>query len=60
LDDPSRPIWKARRNDDESIIVVKFTCNYNVKAHIICVEKGYAPKLLHFSDDNETKKLGGI
>ncbi|CAB5382413.1 unnamed protein product [Rhizophagus irregularis] len=59
LDDHSRPIWKAMRDDNNKMIVVKFALKYNAKAHIICAEKNYAPELLYYSDEEEAKRLGG-
>jgi len=62
-DDCTRTIWKAKTTDTDTeciMIVVKFVSRYNVKAHQICADNGYAPNLLYCSDDNEAKKLGGL
>ena len=57
-DDHTRTIWKAC-TDEKKIIVVKFTTEYNVEAHRICCEQGYAPRLIYSSTDNEIQALGG-
>src|SRR6266496_2144928 len=50
-DDYTRTIWKAKTTNTECImIVVKFVYRYNVKAHKICADSGYAPSLLYCSD----------
>ncbi|GBC01176.1 hypothetical protein RclHR1_00410003 [Rhizophagus clarus] len=54
LDDYTRTIWKAK-TDDGHMIVVKFVSRYNALAHKLCENGGYAPKLLHCSDNNEIR-----
>ncbi|KAF8273606.1 hypothetical protein EI94DRAFT_1160665 [Lactarius quietus] len=41
--------FKARREKDEALLVVKFTSIYNERAHSLLAELGYAPKLYHIS-----------
>ncbi|CAG8796520.1 27507_t:CDS:2, partial [Dentiscutata erythropus] len=59
-DDHTRTIWKAKTTNTENNydIVVKFVKNYNITAHSICSERGYAPKLLYQSSKNEFLALG--
>ncbi|CAI2177060.1 16235_t:CDS:2 [Funneliformis geosporum] len=56
--DHTRTIWKAS-TDNNKMIVVKFVTEYNRNAHDICHSKGYAPKLLYCSANNEIRALGG-
>ncbi|KAF8269755.1 hypothetical protein EI94DRAFT_1573118 [Lactarius quietus] len=42
-------VFKARRDKDDVLLVVKFTSIYNDKAHKLLAKSGYAPKLYHFS-----------
>jgi len=44
-DQPDKLLWKALTKDGRNIIV-KFTWNYNKRAHELCSEIGKAPKLL--------------
>jgi serine/threonine protein kinase len=59
LDDHTRTIWKAKREDGE-LIVVKFASKYNIQGHNICAGYKLAPQLLYSSDDEEVKALGGF
>ena len=47
-DDSDKFIWKARTND-QCQIVVKFAQTYNVEAHKLCAEQGFAPQLIYAS-----------
>ena len=47
--DSDKFIWKARTNDDQCQIVVKFAQMYNVEAHKLCAEQGFAPQLIYAS-----------
>jgi len=48
--DPEKAIFKAKREQDNQFIVVKFALRYNADAHQAVAAKGLAPKLFHAGD----------
>jgi serine/threonine protein kinase len=60
LSDHNRTIWKAKRDDNGGLIVVKFTPEYCIEAHKLLQDCGFAPKLIYYSPDDEMEKFGGF
>jgi len=50
LKDQGKLLWKAETESGNKIIL-KFTCNYNQKAHELCSKIGRAPKLFYVSKE---------
>ncbi|CAG8775627.1 10609_t:CDS:2, partial [Racocetra persica] len=50
VDQPNKLFWKAITKDGRKIIV-KFTWDYNQRAHKLCSEIGKAPKLLYINKE---------
>jgi RIO-like serine/threonine protein kinase len=47
---PEKAIFKAKREQDNRFIVVKFTPRYNADAHRALADRGLAPRLFHIGD----------
>jgi hypothetical protein len=47
---PEKAIFKAKREQDNRFLVVKFTPRYNADAHRALADKGLAPRLFHVGD----------
>jgi len=44
-------LWHAHTNNDNYQLIIKFAKQYNVEAHQLCVEHGFAPQLLYYNKD---------